>query len=364
MAKVRAQDDLFMLMDDQQLRKLAILLRNQEEPLSFSINSEPDRVKFLEECNDAYDIVITLLENSTDLRNKHKVEARTNYSKKAAIAADIQDYVKYGINLGLQCIQNCGMRVSVVEKLKTHLDDIAIELNKADSRNVTDLQSLADEVLYYKNSMWEYTINLRSGTSRAHSKAYSDTLKLEGIEFPNLVARHKNRLGYKEEFEFLEEDQKLEVYNSIIEESGRAKMPTIYKRNKQSRATSPGGIATMAVTAGIMAWDIFTAEHKLESALSAGVSLLSGAVSYAVGVAVSSAVGTVVANTQLGILMVSMAGFVVGAVVGILFAAATGAILGAILGTGGKVPPNLDNLKFYSATMPNGMALANEISHG
>ncbi|KNA15572.1 hypothetical protein SOVF_097140 [Spinacia oleracea] len=362
MAEVRSQDDLLMLTDDKQLRKLAKLLRNQEEPLSFSINSEPDRAKFLEECNDAYDIVIILLQNSTDLRNKHEA-ARASNSKKADIATDIQDYVKYGINLGLQCIQNCGMRVTVVEKLKTHFDDLSTELNMADSRDMNDFESLAEEVSYHKNSMWEYTTNMRSKTSRAQSKAYSDVLKLQGIEFPSLVDRHKNMLGYKDEFEFLEEDQKLEVYNSIIEESGRAKMPAIYRRSK-TRATSAGGIATMAVTAGMMAWDIFTSEHKLETVLTTGVSLLSGAVSYAVNVAVSSAVGSVVANTQLGILLVSSAGFVVGALVGILFAAATGAILAAILGTGGKVPQNLDNLKFYSATMPNGMALANEISHG
>ncbi|XP_021749356.1 uncharacterized protein LOC110715085 [Chenopodium quinoa] len=361
MAEVRAQDDLLLLMEDKQLRKLAKVLRNQEEPLSQSIKSEPDRAKYLEECNNAYDIVVTLLQTSTDLRDKHEATRDTD-KVKANIATDIQDYVKYGVNMGLQCIQNCGMRVTVVESLKTHFDDMATELNTVDSRGVNDIEGFAEEVSYYKTSMFEYVTNLRSGTSRAHSKAYSDALKLEGIEFPNLVSRHKNKLGYKDEFEFLEEDQKLEVYNSIIVESGRAKIPTMYKRSKPPGATA-GGVATMAVTAGIMAWDIFTAEHKLESALNSAVSVLSGAVSYAVNVAVSSAVGTVVANAQLGVLMVSMAGFVVGAVVGILFAAATGAILKLILGTGGKVPPNLDDLKFYSATMPNGMAIANEISH-
>lgn len=361
MAEERAQGDLFMLMDDQHLRTLAVLLRNQEQPLSLSINSEPDRAKFLKECNDAYNVVITLLENSIDLRNKHEA-ARANHSNKADIATDIQEYVKYGINLGMQCVQNCGMRVSVVEKIKAHFDDLAAELNMSESRDMNDIKSLAEEVSYYKNSMWEYTTNLRSPSSRAQSKAYSDVLKLQGIEFPTLVNMHKNRLGYKDEFEFLEEEQKLEVYNSIIEESGRAKMPVVYRRTN-SGIKKPGGVAAMAVTAGIMAWDIFTAEHKLEAALNSGVSLLSGAVSYAVQVSVTAAVGTVVANTQLATILVSAAGFVVGALVGILFAAGTGAILGVILGNGGKVPPNLDDLRFYSATMPNGMALAYEISH-
>ncbi|XP_056687973.1 uncharacterized protein [Spinacia oleracea] len=111
-----------------------------------------------------------------------------------------------------KCIQNYGMRVTVVEKLKTHFDDLSTELNTADSRDINDFESLAEEVSYHKNSMWEYTTNMRSKTSRAQSKAYSDVLKLQGIEFPTLVDRHKNRLGYKDEFEFLEEDQKLEEW--------------------------------------------------------------------------------------------------------------------------------------------------------
>ncbi|WOG95427.1 hypothetical protein DCAR_0414746 [Daucus carota subsp. sativus] len=351
--------DLYMLMEDEQLRRLALLLRNQEEPLSRSINSEPDRIKFLRECNDAYDTVITLLENSIQLRNKHEA-SRAEHGKKADIAKDMQDYVKYGLNLGMQCIQNCGMRVTIVEKMKTHFDELATELNTTDSRDMKDFASLAEEVGFYKNSMWEYVTKLRSPSARAQSKAYSDVLRLQGIDFGTLVTTHKNKLGYKDAFEFLEEDQKLEVYNSIIEESGRAKMPVIFTR-KDIPWYKPGGIAALAMTAGIMAWDIFTAEHKLESALNSAVSALSAAVSYAVKVSVTSAVGSV--GVKAGTIVLSAAGFVVGALVGILFAAATGAILGVILGTGGKVPQNLDDLKFYSATMPNGMALANQISH-
>ena len=84
---------------------------------------------------------------------------------------------------------------------------------------------------------------------------------------------------------------------------------------------------------------------------------------FAVQVAVGSAVSTAVANVATGVLLVSLAGFVAGAVAGILFAAAAGALIDLILGSGGKAAPNLDHLKFYTGTMPDGMALANELSH-
>ncbi|XP_017248551.2 uncharacterized protein LOC108219559 [Daucus carota subsp. sativus] len=342
--------------------KLALLLRNQEEPLSLSINSEPDRNKFLQECNDAYDTVIALLDDCIQLGKKHDAW-RGRHSHKAHIAKDMLDYVKYGLNLGMQCVQNCGMRWTIVEKMKTHFDKLVAELNVTESRDRKDFASLAEEVAFYKTSMWEYATKLRSPEARAQSKAYSDVLKLEGVQFPSLVAAHKNKLGYTDEFEFLGDDQKLEVYNNIIEESGRAKMPVIYKIKGQPWYKTSGGIAVMAFTAGMMTWDIFTAEHKLESALNNGVSLLSAAVSYAIEVSFTSAVGAVVAESEVGLLVVSAAGFVVGALVGILFAAATGAIIAAILSSGGSVPQNVEDLKFYSVTMPNGMALANEIAH-
>ncbi|KMT04529.1 hypothetical protein BVRB_8g181910 [Beta vulgaris subsp. vulgaris] len=361
MADVRAQDDdLFMLTDDKQLLKLAKLLRNQEEPLMLGIKSEPDRIKFLQECNDSYDNVVTLLDISRDLRNKHEA-ARAVSEEKADIAANIEDYVKYGINMSLQCVRNCGFRLMCVEKLKEHFDDLATDLNMLDAKNTSNVESLAKEVAFYKQSMLEYANNIRSGTARAHSKAYSMGLKQEGIEFPNLVNRHKNRLGYKDEFEFLEEDQKLEVYNSIIRESGRANIPIATRDTLGGKA---GGIASLAMSASMMVWDIFSAEHKLESVVSTAVSVLADVGAFAVQVAVNAAVTTAVANLELGVFAVSVAGFVAGALTGVLFAVATGALLGLIFGTGGKVPPNLDGLKFYSATMPDGMALANELSHG
>ncbi|CAO2823554.1 unnamed protein product [Amaranthus hypochondriacus] len=363
MAAVRSQDtDLYMLMDDKQLRKLATLLRNQEEPLMMSIKSEPDRIKFLTECNDVYDITVKIIDISAELRKKHET-SRSVDSLKADIAVNLQEYVKYGVNMSMQCIRNCGMRLLAVEKLKAHFNDLADELNKVDSRIDSDgIQSLAQEVGFYKQAMLEYANNFQSGSARAHSREYSMALKLEGIQFPNLVDRHKNRLGYKEEFEFLEDEQKLEVYNSIINESGRANLPKVYKR-KANPGAQAGGIAVLAMSASMMAWDIFTAEHKLEAVLNSAISVLADIGAFAVQVAVSSAVSTAVANVTTGVFLVSLAGFIAGAVAGILFAAAAGALIDLILGSGGKEAPNLDNLKFYTGTMPDGMALANELSH-
>ncbi|XP_058727806.1 uncharacterized protein LOC131599488 [Vicia villosa] len=345
-------DDVVMLLENAQLSKLAALLLHQEERLMEKIKSEPERVKYLKECNGAHDKVVSLLQECENFNKKFEGD-----EKKADIAKETLDYIKYGINMSMQAIRNCSLRVTCIDKIKTHFDSLVSELAELDPENISKKRLLAKEVSMYKQCMWEYTNKCKSGSARALSKAYSMVIKQEGIKFPDLVEKHKNQLGYEGEFEILEDAQKLEVYNSIIEESGRASIPKL-------ELTSAGlGIAVLVVSAGLMVWDIFTAEHKIEAVLSNSLSKLSEIGAFAVQLAVEGAVTDAVADLELGVFLVSLAGFVAGTVAGLLFVAVSGVLIDLIFEGGGKTAPSVEGLKFHTTKMPDGMALAFQIAH-
>ncbi|WJX46634.1 hypothetical protein P8452_33414 [Trifolium repens] len=257
----------------------------------------------------------------------------------------------------MQSIRNCSLRVTCIDKIKTHFNSLVTELQELDPKNVSKKGLLAKEVSKYKQCMWEYTNKCKSGSSRALSKAYSMVLKQEGIKFPDLVKKHKNQLGYEGEFESLEEAQKLEVYNSIIGESGRASIP------KLELASAGLGIAVLVVSAGLMVWDIFTVEHKIEAVLTKSFEAVSEIGAFAVQVAVEGAVTEAMLNVELGVFFVSLAGFVAGTVAGLLFVAVSGLLIDLILGGGGKTAPSLEELKFHTTKMPDGVALAFQIAY-
>jgi hypothetical protein len=179
-----SDNDVVMLLDNAQLSKLAKLLLNQEEPLMERIKSQPERVKYLKECNGAYDKVVSLLQDGENFNKKFEGDVN-----KADIAKEIHDYIKYGINMSLQWIRNCSLRVTCIDKIKTHFSSLVTELQDLDPKNVSKKGILAEKVFECKQCMWEYTNKLKSGSSRALSKAYSMAIKQEGIKFPDLVKK-------------------------------------------------------------------------------------------------------------------------------------------------------------------------------
>jgi hypothetical protein len=175
-----SDNDVVMLLENAQLSKLAKLLLNQEEPLMGRIKSEPERVKYLKECNGAYDKVVSLLQDGENFNKKFEGDD---------IAKEIQDYIKYGINMSLQSIRNCSLRVTCIDKIKTHFSSLVTELQDLDPKNVSKKGILAEKVFECKQCMWEYTNKCKSGSARALSKAYSMVIKQEGIKFPDLVKK-------------------------------------------------------------------------------------------------------------------------------------------------------------------------------
>lgn len=182
----KGADDVVML-ENVQLRKLVKLLLHQEEQLMMNIKSEPERAKYLKQCNDAHDNVISLMDSSNDFHNKY---VKAGNEDKSDIAKEIHEYIKFAINMSMQCIRNCALRVSCVDKITTHFNSLVVDLENLDPYNVVNMKRLAKDVSLYKDCMWEYTNKCRSGSARAISKAYSLLLKQEGIKFPDLVERY------------------------------------------------------------------------------------------------------------------------------------------------------------------------------
>ncbi|CAL4994432.1 unnamed protein product [Urochloa decumbens] len=326
-----ARNNLVMLTQNAQLQRLALLLRNNEQVLMRRVvMTEPERVQYLQTVNDAY---------------------RDSMSR-SLIARDVHDYVIYGINMCLQNVRNCCMRLDAISKLRTHYDALADATATDD-----DLTTLAAEAADYKASMWEYCHKFRSASARAHSKAYSDVLKIQGIELPNLLKSHQVKLGYgrNKEFEDLDDAQKLDVYNSIIDESKRANIRLFSSASRQSRLkakTVAQAVSVFIIAAGNMVYDIYTTEHNVEQILRGSLNVLAAVGAFAVEAVVTKAVTTALVKAGLGIFVTSLAGFVVGAVAGLIFVAVSGRLIDLIVRSP-KVPP-IAEVKFHTAVMPDG----------
>lgn len=344
-----------MLRKKSQLMKLAKLLKNKEEELVPQLRSEAARSAYSKSITHAYDRAKNLLDLSTKMHDMYAEEG----GDKAKIAVEILGYITDGLNMSLQNVPNSSLRASYLEKLTAHYDSLVVDLAGLNLEEATNVERLSSETAMFRESMREYSNKYRSGSARALSKAYSKGLLQEGTKFPELVRRHQSKLGLGGEFESLAEAQKLEVYNSIIHESGRAEIPA----PKFETASAALGVTVLVLQAGVMVWDIFTAEHPIEAALSSSLHTLSDVVGgFVVQVAVEAAVTEALVETGAGVLVVSVAGFMAGAVAGLIFTAVSGMLIDLILDTGGNQAPPVTDLSFHTTKPPDGMALANKIA--
>lgn len=353
----RSSINLAMLTDKSQLERLALLLRNNEEALMRRVmRSEQERVEYIRTVTDAYRLSVALLQDCTALmeESKSRPEAAAQ-----VVARDVHDYVIYGLNLCMQNVRNCCMRVDVLGKLRAHYDALAQGL-------ADDPAAVAAEAAEFKASMWEYCYSHRSAAARARSRDYSNVLRLEGVDLPELLRRQQVTLGpgYAGDFEDLKDSQKLEVYNSVIVASGRAKLPdqlVLSGRSARKGKTLAEAISVFIMAAGNMVYDVFTTEHNAEAILRGSLNVMAAVGAFAVDVAVTGAVTKAVASAGLGLFACSLAGFVVGAIAGLIFITVSGRLIDLIIGSPRKVPPIRD-LKFHTAVMPDGMTLANQIA--
>ncbi|KMT07303.1 hypothetical protein BVRB_6g149320 [Beta vulgaris subsp. vulgaris] len=353
----RKADDVVILLDHGQLRNLARILRLREAPLMSNLGSEVERIKYLDHVNDAHNKLVDLVTASEQHTQRYEQQ---NNQLKAEIAKAIEEYVVLAANWAMQCIRNVLMRLTCVEKLRDQFDGLVVELEKLDQNNQIDVEYLVEKLNKLKYYMWEYANTTRSEQARRRSREFSESLMMQGITVPHLLSRKASQLGFKGEFEDLEEQQKLQVYVGIINESKRAELPDLFNsRLRKLGILDKIDIAMLVVNSAVLVWDIHTTPYNLEMVVRDVTKLIGTGLELTVGIVVGAAVTTMTFNPVIGFIAASIASFVVASVVGFLFTAVTGGLLNFIFGSGGGIAPlNMDTLKFYAGEMPDGMEIA------
>ncbi|KAM7502491.1 hypothetical protein LguiB_001395 [Lonicera macranthoides] len=342
-------DSLVALRGDD-LRYLGeIIYRKESEVIkSQPFSSSTERNKYLDDCKTTYDSALNIVEDIEELYDKYVEDV-----SKGPIAHQMFSYVEHGVNVSFQVVKNYSVRASFLNKLKNHTDSLSAELAQLDSQIATDVEKLAAKAAKFEEVMMKCLKNYKNPVSAAFSK----WVKSNRLTFNQLLKRYKSELGFRGSFESLEEAQKIEVYDEIVRVSGRG---NIFKMGIKE----VGATAFLLLAAGIMVWDIFTAEHKIETAFrdaavtAASISggLLGDVVNAVVRVAIADAIEGATYYALAAGLLASFAGaFIIGA-----FA---GAILDLIFSSGGTAPLSTQGLKCYVAPMPDCVVLARQISY-
>ncbi|KAK8943212.1 hypothetical protein KSP39_PZI008733 [Platanthera zijinensis] len=344
--------DNVAILKDEQLRRLARLIYFQEVDATNNIkfSSESELAKYLRDCKSNYDSVLGLLNSGGEVERKFQED-----NTRAPIAQDICSYIVYCANSALQAVQNYTLRMNYLDKISEHATTLINGLQELDTENVINVRRLAKDAVLYRNAMLEYTRKSQSIASRNFSKWLKDT----GLKFEELVESYQAKLKFDGPFENLENQQKLEVYEEIIEASGRGRVVV----NEFSTAVGFAGIAILLFTAGIMVWDIFSSDHILLEATRDAVVGVASSGGAMLGQVVGAALGTAlvgVAASPLFVLFVGIATSILGSFIIGEFA---GWLIDLIIGSGGNATLSTEGLRSYVAPMPNGVVLARQIAH-
>jgi len=336
-----------------QLHKLAELIHAQEvEKLQeLKFKSYEEQIKYLNDAKDARDKVYYILGNTEKVIEQTKAEKDTT---KQDIAKDIYHYCTKGISLSLQFIRSYNTRITYLDKLKSHSDDLIKQLkwlNPATQQK--EAQRLALEAGMYKKATLEYAKKFQ----HFFPNQFSKWLKENKIKFEDLVQRNMAKLGFTGPFRNLDDIKKLQVYENIIAEAGQGKPVVTYS----FEALGKIGVAFLVFTAAAMVWDIYTAEDKLQASVRDSVNALTAVVSLQVGEVVSAAVqaGFVALDIEIASAAITVIGAVAGIGVGVLIGIAADGLLDLIFSSGTSKVQITDGLTVCRvAPMPDGLELA------
>lgn len=338
-----------------QLHKLADLIHLQEvEKLNeLKFTSYAEQQKYLNDAKDARDKVYNILESTHDMITQTDKDAT-----KQDIAKDVYDYCSKGIGLSLQFIRSYKTRLTYLDKLKSHSDDLIKQLkwlNPATQQK--EAQRLALEAGMYKKATLEYAKKFQHFVPNQFSK----WLKDNKINFEELVQRNVQKLGFAGPFKDLDDIQKLQVYENIIAEAGQGKSVVTHT----FEALGKLGVAFLVFTAAAMVWNIYTAEDKLQAAVRDSVNVLTAVVGLKVGDVVSAAVRAGFEALDIEITAtVTFIGAVAGFGVGVLIGVAAGELLDLIFSSGTSKVKNTDGLTVCRvAPMPDGFELARLVKY-
>ncbi|XP_038878346.1 uncharacterized protein LOC120070604 [Benincasa hispida] len=340
-----------LLLEGEKLRQLARIIRNQEieSVKNIQFKSEPEQVKYMRSVGDNYHAALKLLDDAENVKQTFKDD-----ETKSSIAHETYSYVEKAVNISLQAVRNYTLRANYLSKIGAHSKDIFEALKTLDPNNVTNVARLAKEANQYNESMQLLMIKHQSPASRNFSKWLKDS----GTKFEDLVARYQNKRGFTGLFKNLKDEEKLLVYNDIIEASGRGSVIA----DTLSTISGAAGILFLILAAGIMVWDIFTAEHVLQTATKDVMETAAAVGGAMVGQVIGAALPTLagVEASALFLMVTAVIGSIVGAFV---LGSFVGWLVDVIFSSGGDYPLSTDGHTCYVAPLPDGEAIARQIAH-
>lgn len=342
-----------ILEDVKKVRQLAEVIWHQEVNAINSINfqSEPERSKYLRDCQDNHKTVEGLLDQGVELKEKKYQNDAVRYP----IAEDIFLYIVYCCNSALQTVPNCTVRKDYLSKISTHVESLIKELGNLDTGNPSDVSTLKEEAAKYKESMLEFIKKYRSSASAAFSRSVNQ----QGLTFDKLVQEYQHIRGLGGLFKDLNEKDKILVYDDIMQASGRGSVI----KSWLSKAKSIGGAAVVVITAGLMVWDIYSSDHKIQTTIHDAVVSTAAAGGAMLGDIIGTAIATLV-GVEATTMFVAMAIFATSVLGAVILSAIAGSLIELIIGSGGTTDINTDNHKCYVAHMTDdGVVLARRIAH-
>lgn len=149
------------------------------------------------------------------------------------------------------------------------------------------------------------------------------------------------------------------MYQKIIEASGRGNITV----NELSKAFGVAGIAVLLFAAGMMVWDIFSADHIIQRATYdavVGVASVGGAM---LGEVVGVALATSLPGVEASAFFVLLAGVTFSLAGAFLLGEFAAWLVDLIFGSGGSATLSTDGHRCYVGPLPDGMVLARQIAH-
>ncbi|KAF3447779.1 hypothetical protein FNV43_RR08483 [Rhamnella rubrinervis] len=361
-----ASDIVFL--KDEKLRQLATVIRGHEvENLkNLYFKSVGEQAKYLRICNSNQVSVETILNACGDLVSEYKDD-----TVRAPIGALILSYVEVCLNNALQIFTNYTLRRTYLDKITTHVDNLIKDLNDLNTSNPIDVATLTNQIQHYKEAVTNFTE--MSVNSRA-SQEFSKNLRESGIEFQTLVKRYQASLGFDGPFEYLKDEQKLLVYDAIIEASGRGKvlnhkilnaiaLPRSSSSSIESKDMSIKDAGMLLYNAAHITWDVYTSDHPIQTAMRDAVKQVASKGGAVLKEIVKAAIVTGLEGIEATSLFVTGIGFVVGILGSYILGEIAGDIFDLIFGSGGTKPLPNEGFIFYVAEMPNGKDLAKQIAN-
>ncbi|GFP98648.1 hypothetical protein PHJA_002008700 [Phtheirospermum japonicum] len=320
-----------VLLKDEKLRQLAQLIRNHEINNLYHITFQNlgDQLQYLRMCNDNMASVNTILDDCNALVIRYK----GNYT----------------------------LRRSYLDKMMDHHNQLFQALEELDTANGGAAADLTESVQEFDQMVMSYM------RLSLNPHAFCRILKISQEHWHRLQRTgSKTKLGYKGRFEDLEEEQKLEVYASIIEASGRLSVLSkdegdIIKAKGRMKLLKYGSTALRIIDVGQIIWETFSSDHPITTATREALVLAANIGGAAIGKLVGVAVATHLTGQAATTLFITAVGVATGFVGGFILGLAAGILFDLIIGSGGENPLPTDGLIVYVAPMPNGHELAKQI---